>query len=121
MSTIRSRLSANDSKEYSTYWHSIFLNVPSILALRSILTSLFATLPVVGTTFDPILREGEFVKRDASLLFELIGPLVPETQEVWDIAVPLIVERDWGEFFARIFVCWISGGFSGKEVNAKGF
>lgn len=119
LSTIRSRLSANDSQEYSIYWHSIFLNVPSILALRSILTSLFATLPVVGSTLDPILREGAFVKRDAFLLFELIGPLVPETQEVWDIAVPLIIERDWGESFARIFVCWISGSFSGKEVNAK--
>ncbi|KIM48937.1 hypothetical protein M413DRAFT_438113 [Hebeloma cylindrosporum] len=122
---IRQRL-ASQHPAYSTFWSNLFLNIPSILTLQSILTSLFGSLESLessslnATDDSPTARAR--IKNDAALLEGLVGEITPEKEDLWQIVTSLITGsglREWPESHARIFVCWVSGASRGARVNLK--
>ncbi|KAF9533360.1 telomere length regulation protein-domain-containing protein [Crepidotus variabilis] len=122
---IRQRL-ASSSSAYSSLWREILTNLPA-LALQSILTSLFGSLQVTNSSTDPLTADSKtraLIKREATLLDNLVGKLIPEQEkektELWDIATSLMLSKNWNETYARIFVCWVSGGVVGTLVNLPG-
>ncbi|TFK42888.1 telomere length regulation protein-domain-containing protein [Crucibulum laeve] len=117
--TIRSRLKAEDAKAYSSCWSTLMLDVPSSLSLRSILTSLFASLSTVEPSLDPSLFHRVRVKEETQILSEVVGCVTPDKEELWETATSLIIGRDWDEARARIFICWVSGGSMDGKVNLK--
>jgi telomere length regulation protein len=125
--TIRQRLSSQHRLAYAAFWSSLFLAIPSVLTLQSILTSLFGSLasspspPPNATDNSPAARAA--IKNDAALLAGLVGELTTEKEDLWQIATSLITGsglRQWPEPHARVFVCWLSGGARGAPVNLKG-
>jgi len=124
---IRKRLrSCSESDDYSNFWNDIFLAIPSSMSLQSILTSLLASMTLSVTLIDPptnganSIRSG--VRREAAILSGLVGKLTTEKSELWEIATSLLTTtRDWPEAYARVFVCWASGGaMQGGKVDLKG-
>jgi telomere length regulation protein len=124
--TIRQRL-ATQHPTYASFWSNLFLGIPSILTLQSILTSLFGSLESLelsslkATDDSPTARAR--IKSDAALLAGLVGEITPEKEDLWQIATGLITGsglREWPESHARIFVCWVSGMSRGAQINLKG-
>jgi len=124
--TIRQRLSSQN-RTYAAFWSNLFLSIPSILTLHSILTSLFGSLESLessslkATDDSPTARAR--IKNDAALLAGLVGEITPEKEDLWQIATGLITGsglREWPESHARIFICWVSGASRGAQVNLKG-
>jgi hypothetical protein len=60
------------------------------------------------------------VKREAYLLSKIVGHLAPQKEELWESASAIISGRDWDVGRARIFVCWISGGSEGGQIEEQG-
>ncbi|KAF8964663.1 telomere length regulation protein-domain-containing protein [Flammula alnicola] len=122
--SIRSRLhsssAATTTNGYSAFWSSLFLAIPSSLALQSILTSLFATLSTIEPPTDDSPSKRARVRQEAALLDALVGKITPEKQELWEIGTSLMMSRDWHESYARVFVCWLSGGSRSGQVDLKG-
>ncbi|KAG7452712.1 uncharacterized protein BT62DRAFT_939781, partial [Guyanagaster necrorhizus] len=107
---IRSRLddSANESC-YSKFWAEVFLGFPSVLTLRTVLTSLFASLRTLDSPLDGSAYQRAWVKREALLLDRLVGRISLDNKELCETAIPIILGRNWDESCARIFVCWVAG------------
>lgn len=120
LATIRARLEANGFTKYSEFWISLLQGLPSGLALQSVLRSLFTSLQSLERVTDGGPLERARAKQEASLLSGMLGPLTPETEELWESASAIILGRDWDIGYARIFVCWISGGSRGGKVEVKG-
>ena len=118
--SIRRRLESDDSKPYSDYWSAMILAIPSSHTLQSVLTSVFASLPVIESSTDTAPTSRARVKQEASLLNGLIGLITPDKPELWEIGTSLLTSRDWPESHARIFVCWLSGGSQSTNVSLKG-
>ncbi|KAL0579959.1 telomere binding protein [Marasmius crinis-equi] len=104
--TMRKRLDGPGSSLYGQAWFQILQSFPSSTTLRAILNSLFASLKSVNS-LDAAIRVRALVKREARLLQD-ISPLGSDDEELWECASSLIVNRDWDEGHARIFVAWIS-------------
>ncbi|KAF9036760.1 telomere length regulation protein-domain-containing protein [Panaeolus papilionaceus] len=117
--TFRRRLAADTTGQYASYWSSVIRSISSLIALQSLLTSLLSSVSAIQPSLSdsPLVRAQ--VKKEAALLDGVIGKIVPgdEKSSVWQIATSLILSRDWEEHYARIFVCWISGGARGTKVN----
>lgn len=105
---IRSRLDGGANENYSKIWAEVFLGFPSI-ALQTVLTSLFASLRRVDTPLDGSAYQRACVKGEALLLDRLVGRMSPDNEELCEIAIPVILGRNWDESCARIFVCWVAG------------
>jgi telomere length regulation protein len=120
LTTIRERLEADVSSDYSNLWSSLLLSLPTNFALRSVLISLFASLSAIDHATDTALQQRALVKREACLLSMLVGELTRQKGELWDTATAIILGKDWGVGHARIFVCWISGGSQGGKTDEQG-
>ncbi|KDR73411.1 hypothetical protein GALMADRAFT_607283 [Galerina marginata CBS 339.88] len=133
---IRERQTSNLNPElkyaqrYSVYWSALFLAVPSSLTLQSILGSLFSSLSgslqEIEPSMDGAPAKRASLRREAALLDGLVGKITPlgkdsEGRELWEIATSLMMmaSRDWPEAYARLFVCWVSGGARGEAVNME--
>ncbi|KAF9466374.1 telomere length regulation protein-domain-containing protein [Collybia nuda] len=109
LDTIRVRLDTDGSNKYSEIWASLFQSLPSSSALQSILRSLLTSLQSLEHVSGNGDLERARVKQEARLLSGLAGSIVPEKEELWELASAIILERDWDIGHARIFVCWMSG------------
>ena len=88
-------------------WPELFAEFSSLFTLKTILTSLFASLaPVPCLEASPIHRNQ--VKSEALLLTRLVGNLMQDRQEIWDASLSVMISRDWNEGYGRIFVCWLA-------------
>jgi telomere length regulation protein len=121
LATIRTRLESSELAKYSEFWTSLLQGLPSSMALQSVLRSLFASLHSLDYVADSGPLERARVKREARLLAGLTGPLTPEKEELWESALAIMLGRDWDIGYARIFVCWISGGPLRGKIDAKGW
>ncbi|KAJ7582808.1 telomere length regulation protein-domain-containing protein [Mycena floridula] len=113
---IRTRLESNGAL-YSQAWIRVFGSLSSVFTLKTILTSLFASLPVQNRS-EILPNHRAMVKREARLLSQLIGPLVSGAPELWDAALSVILDREWAEGYSRLFVCWVAG--AGKKKVDEG-
>jgi hypothetical protein len=68
---------------------------------------------------DPAPRQKALVKREAALLCAVVGPLNTQSQELWDNVSAVILNREWNEGHARVFVCWAAGADQ-NTVDAEG-
>ncbi|OBZ75644.1 hypothetical protein A0H81_04556 [Grifola frondosa] len=112
--TIGARLSSSDSTSYSAIWSDILTSLPSSLALRSVLTSLFSSLTDIPIALDPTNHTRALVKREALLLRQLLGRLEKGRGEVSESFSAVALGREWSEGHARIFVCWAAGAEKDK-------
>ena len=117
---IRARLEAESSNEYSDLWSYLLLGLPTNFTLRSVLISLFASLPTIECALDIAPQQRVLVKREACLLNNIIGYLTPQKDELWESASAIILGKGWDVGRARIFACWVSGGSLGKGVDEQG-
>jgi hypothetical protein len=106
---IRTRFQAGDHKVYSAYWWDVFRSLPSTFTLQAILVSLFSSLSELPSGLDSSPPQRVLVKREATLLKQLVGPLNAQNDELWECASALFLSRDWNEGQARIFACWVAG------------
>ncbi|KAF9476587.1 hypothetical protein BDN70DRAFT_882199 [Pholiota conissans] len=124
---IRARVDARSpsSSTYSAFWHSIFLALPSSLTLQSIIVSLFGTfIPTVDAIEPPTngsTLSRSRLRREAALIQGILGVITPrgDDQALWELTTSVMVDREWPEAFARIFVAWMSGGAYGGEIDFK--
>ena len=117
--TVRGRLEGERSINYSNFWSSLVLGLPTDSALRSVLTSLFSSLSVQNLAADPS-QQRPLVKRESYLLNKIVGDLIPQKEELWESVLAIISGGRWDVGHARIFVCWVSGGSCGGQVNEQG-
>ncbi|KAF8160588.1 telomere length regulation protein-domain-containing protein [Pholiota molesta] len=125
---IRARLDMNSPtpSAYNVFWHSIFLVLPSSLTLQSILASLFGTLAPTVESINPSTDASaparSRMRGEAALLQSVVGSINPggDKQALWEVATSVVLDREWPEAFARVFVAWISGGARGAKINLKG-
>ncbi|KAG6872815.1 hypothetical protein C0995_006414 [Termitomyces sp. Mi166 len=99
---IRDRMVSTTASGYTTLWASLLSELPSALALRSILTSLLAAIPPLKDPTDAGMSQRIAVKRDAKLLMDITGRVTPERDEIWEIAIGVILGKDWDQGYARI-------------------
>lgn len=118
--TIRAKLQAEDFNDYSNFWSSVLLGLPTNFTLRSVLISLFASLSAIERAVDSAPPQRVLVKREAYLLSKIVGYLTPQKEELWESAIAIISGRNWDVGRARIFVCWVSGGSQGGPVDEQG-
>lgn len=118
--TIRARLEAESSGNYSNCWSSLLLGLPTNFTLRSVLISLLASLPAIERALGIGPQWGALVKREACLLNKIIGYLTPQKDELWETTSAIILGKSWDVGHARIFACWVSGGSLGKRVDENG-
>lgn len=118
---IRQKLSAIPEPEpYKLAWRKLVLSIPSSLTLRSILTSLFASLRPIEPPTDTSAPKRAQVKLEAELLSATLGDLNEDEDQLWENATSLILSRDWEESYARIFLCWLGGPNKTRRINMKG-
>ncbi|KAF8232355.1 telomeric DNA binding protein [Tricholoma matsutake] len=117
--TIRAKLQAEDFNDYSNFWSSVLLGLPTNFTLRSVLISLFASLSAIERAVDSAPPQRVLVKREAYLLSKIVGYLTPQKEELWESAIAIISGRNWDVGRARIFVCWVSGGSQGGPVDEQ--
>jgi telomere length regulation protein len=120
LTTIRVRFEAEASKGYSNFWSSLLLGLPTNFALRSVLISLFASLLPIERAVDCAPQQRTVVKREARLLSMIVGNLTPKKEELWESVSAIITGKDWDVGRARIFVCWVSGGSQGEQIDDQG-
>ncbi|KAH0584293.1 DNA replication checkpoint protein tel2 [Termitomyces sp. J132] len=116
---IRDRTVSTGASGYITMWSSLFSEIPSTLTLRSIITSLLAAIPPLTYPTGTDMSQRIAVKRDARLLRCITGRVTPERDEVWETTMGIILGKDWDQGYARIFICWLFGSFSGQMPNEK--
>ncbi|KAF5358532.1 hypothetical protein D9756_001830 [Leucocoprinus leucothites] len=112
-------LSLSEPKPYSHAWRSLILSLPSSLTLRSVLTSLFASLEHIRPATDVSWEKRAQVKSESQILTAVLGSLNENEEQLWETATSLILSRDWEESYARIFVCWLAGSNESQQVNTK--
>ncbi|TEB06292.1 hypothetical protein FA13DRAFT_1807224 [Coprinellus micaceus] len=108
---IQSKLYASDRSAYFAYWHELLQNLLSTLALQSILISLFGSLRKLESP--PLRLTGETCScsrgsnpSDFNLLEHPF--MTTSCGRQW---------RSWPLSHTRIFVCWVSGGARGGDIN----
>ncbi|EKM82953.1 hypothetical protein AGABI1DRAFT_69024 [Agaricus bisporus var. burnettii JB137-S8] len=111
-------LGLSRSNSYCDAWQKLILSIPSSLTLQSVLTSLLASLEHVDSPTDPSTEKRVQVKTEAKLLTAVLGRLSEDENQLWEIATSLILNRDWEESYARIFVCWLAHPDS-QHINNK--
>ena len=102
------------------YWNELLGNLPSTLALQSILMSLFGSLRKLDNPLDDSAQQRVVVREEAILLTNLVGIVQPDNEELWETTISLILKRPFSISHARIFVCWVSGAANGGETNVTG-
>ncbi|KAG6919990.1 hypothetical protein DXG01_013339 [Tephrocybe rancida] len=117
--TIRGRLTSEFTSAYSAMWSSLFSGLPSTLTLRFILTSLLAATPPLKHATEAKVATRMTVKEEANTLVGITGPVTPERDEIWETAMGIILSKDWEPSYARIFVCWLSGGSLDRPSDDK--
>lgn len=119
--TIRARLSKGGTagELYSAFWATLLEALPSSLTLQSVLTSLFAHIPVPDNPLDPSPSSRALVKRGATLLVGIVGKLTDGKQYLFESVSTAMLARDWTEGHARVYACWIAGATAGA-VDKKG-
>jgi telomere length regulation protein len=107
--TIRARLNTETHTTYFALWHEVLASLPSTFALHAILTSLFSSLSQPFEGLDPSLPQRRLVKREATLLRQIVGRLSTDSGEIWESVSAIALGREWSESHARIFTCWVAG------------
>jgi len=120
LGTIRARQEGEASSNYSNLWSSLLLGLPTNFALRTCLISLFASLSPLDRAVDCAPQERALVRREAYLISKVVGKLTPQKEELWESATAIITGRNWDLGRARIFVCWVSGGSQGGQIDEQG-
>ncbi|EIW85236.1 hypothetical protein CONPUDRAFT_98109 [Coniophora puteana RWD-64-598 SS2] len=105
LTQIRGRLIEDSSGRYSSKWSSVLHSIPSALTQNNVFTSLFLALSEPQQLLDDSSFSRGAVHREAVLLCQLCGPLVP-SENMWETVIAVITSRNWTEGHARIFVCW---------------
>jgi telomere length regulation protein len=106
--TIHRRLRSEGHETYSSFWSNVLKSISSTLTLQTIITSLLSSFPDVSPPLSPDMRQRSQAKQGGTLLRQLIGPLSPENDELWQCFIALALGRDWSEGRARMFVCWVA-------------
>lgn len=109
-----------EPEPYCVAWQKLALSIPSSITLRSVLTSLFASLKPTRPSTDPSEEKRIQVKAEAQLLAAVLGGLNEDEDQLWETTTSLILSRDWEESYARIFVCWLVGPNDPQHINTKG-
>lgn len=124
LSSIRHRIMSDTTQSYFSFWSRLLLALPSNFALQSVLTSLFSALrisEVIEHPTDDAPSQRARVRQEAALLDSLVGKITQDNDELWEVCTSLMLSsRDWHESYARVFVCWVSGGSRSSMVNLKG-
>jgi telomere length regulation protein len=68
---------------------------------------------VPDTPLDISPRSRALVKREAGLLFGIVGSLREDKTYIRDGTSAVLLARDWGEGHARIYACWVAGARAG--------
>jgi telomere length regulation protein len=116
---IRRRLGSEDHTSYSLFLSDVIQSIPSALTQQAILGSLLASLKQLAMKLDPSSHQRALVKREASMLRSIIGPLNAQSQELWENMSAVILNRQWDEGRARMIVCWIAG-FDSDALDTEG-
>jgi telomere length regulation protein len=116
---IRRRLRSEDHTSYSLFFSDVIQSNPSALTQQAILGSLLASLKGLATKLDPSPRQRALVKREASVLRNIVGPLNSQSLELWENVSAVFLNRQWDEGRARVIVCWIAG-FDSDAVDTEG-
>jgi telomere length regulation protein len=113
--TIRRRLLQRGSatESYSVLWSAILESLPSSLTLQHILASFFAHISVPDAPLDVSAPSRGLVKREATLLRGVIGSLGKEKKYLLDNTSAVVLARDWSEYHARVYTCWVAGASTG--------
>ncbi|KAH9977269.1 telomere length regulation protein-domain-containing protein [Lactifluus volemus] len=113
--TIRRRLLQRGSatESYSGLWSAILESLPSSLTLQHILASFFAHISVPDAPLDVSAPSRGLVKREATLLRGVIGSLGKEKKYLLDNTSAVVLARDWSEYHARVYTCWVAGASTG--------
>lgn len=103
------------SPAHAVLWAGVLRALPSALALQAVLASLFGALPAIEPALDGSPAVRTRVRREAALLAGVVGRLRPggDDQPVWDVAIGLVLSREWPPAHARVFVCWLSADTEG--------
>jgi telomere length regulation protein len=105
---------------YCKAWQKLILEIPSSLTLQSVLISILASLERADPPTDSSTEMRAQVKLEARLLTAVLGRLSEDDNQLWEVATGLILNRDWEESYARIFVCWLADPDSSQRTNTKG-
>jgi telomere length regulation protein len=116
---IRRRLGSEDHTSYSLFFSDVIQSIPSALTQQAILGSLLASLKGLVTKLDPSPHQRALVKREASVLRNIAGTLNSQSQELWENVSAVMLNRQWDEGHARVFVCWIAG-FDSDTMDTDG-
>ncbi|KAI6005995.1 telomere length regulation protein-domain-containing protein [Pisolithus albus] len=103
---IRQRLRENGSgsRAYKSLWSTLMSSLPSLLTQRAVVASLFASLDSMSASD---ACSGSSASREALLLQGVLGEASSDTK-LWQVITAVILNRTWGQNYARLFVCWIS-------------
>ncbi|KAF8876511.1 telomere length regulation protein-domain-containing protein [Gymnopilus junonius] len=123
LSFIRLHTTSDTTQSYSSFWSRLFLALSPSFVLQSVLTSLFSALRIPEVVDPPtsnLPAQRSLVRQEAALLHSLAGKITPDSHELWEVCTSLMISsREWPESYARVFVCWISGGSRNTMVNGK--
>ncbi|EPQ58409.1 hypothetical protein GLOTRDRAFT_137132 [Gloeophyllum trabeum ATCC 11539] len=137
LQTIRTRISSYQDQAYSRTWQTLILSLPSSHNLRTFLTSLLGHLelnvpaapadngyPGLSSALDARLQ----VKYEALLLRRIVGALgraqdtseEKDKSELWEsITAVVLGGKLWGNFGARVVVCWVAGAGEGNSPDTE--
>ena len=122
MPTVKIRLSQGGSTtaSYSSFWGALLGSLPSSFTLQNILASLFAHISVPDLPLDVSPSSRRLVKREAGLLLGIVGRLREDKPYIRDNTSAVLLARDWGEGYARVFACWVAGARTGvRDIEGE--
>ncbi|TCD68925.1 telomere binding protein [Steccherinum ochraceum] len=106
------------SPRYTQVWAELLSELPSSLALNTILTSFVSHLRSIDD-LDTSDRTRAVVHSQALLLRGVFGKPGKDRGELWDAIKAVALGREWSVGHARVFACWISGVEKGRvDVTA---
>lgn len=115
---LRRRLQDDENRSYQKLWNRTIASLPSVLTLQTVLASLFSSLTSLESTLGTPARDRGIVRREATLLYHLIGDIGPRN-DLWDSLISVILTRAWGENHARVFVCWLANSVQASQGDFR--
>lgn len=106
------------SPKYTQVWTELLSELPSSLALNTILTSFVSHLRSIDD-LDTSDRTRATVHSQALLLRGVFGKPDKDRGELWDAIKAVALGREWSVGHARVFAYWISGAEKGR-VDVSG-